>query len=74
MTPIFLPSAQPKYDSADQQPRYRDPQLSLFTRHSLNPILSRDNWPYAVNSVFNAGAVRLANGDTLLLCRVEDRR
>ncbi|MGB7169438.1 MAG: glycosidase [Acidobacteriaceae bacterium] len=74
LTPIFLPSAQPKYDSADQQPRYRDPQLSLFTRHSLNPILSRDNWPYAVNSVFNAGAVRLANGDTLLLCRVEDRR
>ncbi|MGC2584216.1 MAG: glycosidase, partial [Acidobacteriaceae bacterium] len=74
LTPILLPSAQPKYDSADQQPRYRDPQLSLFTRHSLNPILSRDNWPYAVNSVFNAGAVRLANGDTLLLCRVEDRR
>ena len=47
--------------------------LSLFTRHSGNPILSRQNWPYAINSVFNAGAVRLADGDTLLLCRVEDR-
>ncbi|MGA8108322.1 MAG: glycosidase [Acidobacteriaceae bacterium] len=46
----------------------------MFTRHFANPILSRDNWPYAVNSVFNAGAVRLADGDTLLLCRVEDRR
>jgi predicted GH43/DUF377 family glycosyl hydrolase len=45
----------------------------LFTRHSGNPILSGRNWPYAVNSVFNAGAARLPDGDTLLLCRVEDR-
>ena len=42
-------------------------------RYSGNPILTRQNWPYAINSVFNAGAVRLFNGDTLLLCRVEDR-
>ena len=47
--------------------------LPLFTRYSGNPILSGQNWPYAVNSVFNAGAVRLPDGDTLLLCRVEDR-
>jgi beta-1,2-mannobiose phosphorylase / 1,2-beta-oligomannan phosphorylase len=45
----------------------------LFTRYSGNPILSRKNWPYPVNSVFNAGAVRLDDGDTLLLCRVESR-
>jgi len=45
----------------------------LFTRYSRNPILSRENWPYPVNSVFNAGAVRLDDGDTLLLCRVESR-
>jgi predicted GH43/DUF377 family glycosyl hydrolase len=45
----------------------------LFTRHAGNPLLSRENWPYRINSVFNAGAVRLADGDTLLLCRVEDR-
>jgi predicted GH43/DUF377 family glycosyl hydrolase len=48
-------------------------ELSLFTRHSGNPILSRENWPYPINSVFNAGAVQLSDGDTLLLCRVEDR-
>jgi predicted GH43/DUF377 family glycosyl hydrolase len=52
----------------------KDTQKSLFTRYTGNPILSRDNWPYPVNSVFNAAAVRLADGDTLLLCRVEDRR
>jgi predicted GH43/DUF377 family glycosyl hydrolase len=45
----------------------------LFTRFSANPILSRENWPYPINSVFNAGAVLLPDGDTLLLCRVEDR-
>jgi predicted GH43/DUF377 family glycosyl hydrolase len=45
----------------------------LFTRYSGNPILFRDIWPYSINSVFNAGAVRLADGDTLLFCRVEDR-
>jgi predicted GH43/DUF377 family glycosyl hydrolase len=47
--------------------------LPLLTRYSGNPILSGQDWPYPVNSVFNAGAVRLADGDTLLLCRVEDR-
>jgi beta-1,2-mannobiose phosphorylase / 1,2-beta-oligomannan phosphorylase len=45
----------------------------LFTRCVGNPILTRQNWPYPINSVFNAGAVRLPGGDTLLLCRVEDR-
>ena len=48
--------------------------IPLFIRHADNPILSRENWPYPINSVFNAGVVRLADGDTLLLCRVEDRR
>jgi len=45
----------------------------LFTRHSSNPLLTRENWPYPINSVMNAGAVLLPDGDTLLLCRVEDR-
>ena len=49
-------------------------EMPLLKRHSHNPILSREHWPYPINSVFNAGAVRLADGDTLLLCRVEDRR
>jgi len=51
-----------------------DAEASLFTRYSGNPILSRRDWPYPINSVFNAGAVKLADGDTLLLCRIEDRR
>ena len=45
----------------------------LLKRHPTNPILTSAHWPYAVNSVFNAGAVRLASGRTLLLCRVEER-
>ena len=32
------------------------------------------DWPYPAHSVFNAGATRLRDGTTLLLCRVEDRR
>jgi len=46
----------------------------LFTRYANNPILSREQWTYPINSVLNAGAVLLPDGDTLLLCRVEDRR
>jgi predicted GH43/DUF377 family glycosyl hydrolase len=49
------------------------PDTPLLERYGGNPILSRDNWPYPINSVFNAGAVLLSNGETLLLCRVEDR-
>lgn len=46
----------------------------LFHRNKLNPILRADNWPYPINSVFNAGAALMSDGTTLLLCRVEDRR
>ena len=46
----------------------------LFGQHPSNPILTALNWPYPVHSVFNPGATRLADGTTLLLCRVEDRR
>jgi beta-1,2-mannobiose phosphorylase / 1,2-beta-oligomannan phosphorylase len=47
---------------------------TLFNRHPANPILTAKDWPYPINSVFNAGATLLADGTTLLLCRVEDRR
>jgi predicted GH43/DUF377 family glycosyl hydrolase len=47
---------------------------TLFQRHPANPILTAANWPYPAHTVFNAGATRLADGTTLLLCRVEDRR
>src|ERR1700734_4260079 len=46
----------------------------LLLRHPANPILTSKYWPYSINSVFNAGATLLADGTTLLLCRVEDRR
>jgi len=46
----------------------------LFLRHPDNPILTAADWPYAANSVFNPGAVRLESGETVLLVRVEDRR
>jgi predicted GH43/DUF377 family glycosyl hydrolase len=47
---------------------------TLFHRYATNPILSGKDWPYSMNSVFNAGATLLPDGSTLLLCRVEDRR
>src|ERR1700680_1295014 len=46
----------------------------LLLRYPTNPILSSKDWPYPINSVFNAGATLLADGTTLLLCRIEDRR
>ena len=47
---------------------------TLFRRHPTNPILTAAMWPYPAHTVFNAGATRLRDGTTLLLCRVEDRR
>jgi predicted GH43/DUF377 family glycosyl hydrolase len=46
----------------------------IFHRHDRNPLLTAADWPYPANSVFNPGATLLADGSTLLLCRVEDRR
>jgi predicted GH43/DUF377 family glycosyl hydrolase len=45
----------------------------LFQRHKRNPILTADDWPYPVNTVFNPGVALMPDGTTLLLCRVEDR-
>jgi len=45
----------------------------LFRRHPNNPILSVEDWPYNVNSVFNAAAAEVG-GQILLLVRVEDFR
>lgn len=46
---------------------------SLFRRYEGNPILTRRDWPYPANAVFNPGTVE-SGGRTLLLCRVEDLR
>lgn len=45
----------------------------LFERHALNPILTADDWPYPANAVFNPAAV-VADGETVILARVEDLR
>jgi predicted GH43/DUF377 family glycosyl hydrolase len=45
----------------------------LFLRHPGNPLLEPAGWPYTVNAVMNAGATLVGN-ETVLLCRVEDRR
>ena len=74
MNSIMLPATSPEPLTEEQQDLQRRAGESLFTRHPGNPILSRKDWPYPVNSVFNAGATQLPDGDTLLLCRVEDRR
>ena len=73
MNPLIQTAASPEADAVEQPKPGACADLPLFTRYSGNPILSRQNWPYPINSVFNAGAARLPGGDTLLLCRVEDR-
>jgi predicted GH43/DUF377 family glycosyl hydrolase len=74
LTSILLPAAHPERTTTELRDLNHSTEKSLFTRHSGNPILTRDQWHYPVNSVFNAGAALLPDGDTLLLCRVEDRR
>jgi len=62
-------------DTRDRQVR-EDLALSphkLLTRYEGNPLLVGRDWPYTVNTVFNAGAARLPSGETILLCRVEER-
>lgn len=44
----------------------------LLTKSALNPILTGVQWPYRVNTVMNAAAATV-DGETVLLCRVEDR-
>jgi predicted GH43/DUF377 family glycosyl hydrolase len=72
LNPLTLPEAFSKA-IAPEPKQSACGEHALLTRSASNPILTRQNWPYAINSVFNAGAVRLPDGDTLLLCRVEDR-
>lgn len=42
----------------------------LFQRHSGNPILTAEDWPYPANAVFNPAAAQI-DGSTILLVRVE---
>lgn len=55
-------------------PRSSGPGSSeLFIRSSANPLLTPSRWPYQINAVMNAGATTVGD-ETVLLCRVEDRR
>lgn len=47
--------------------------VNLFRKYPQNPILTRNDWPYPINSVMNPGAIKCGD-DYLLLCRVEDLR
>ncbi len=49
-------------------------QGALLHRHPANPILTAEEWPYPVHTVFNPGATLLKDGRTLLMCRCEDHR
>ena len=46
---------------------------TLFRRYEGNPILTNENWPYPINSVFNPAAINF-NGGVMLLNRVEELR
>jgi predicted GH43/DUF377 family glycosyl hydrolase len=46
---------------------------ALFERARGNPLLTPERWPYRINAVMNAGATMVGD-QTVLLCRVEDRR
>lgn len=48
--------------------------MRLFNRFPNNPVLKPEDWPYPINSVFNPGVIRVADGKTVLLCRCEDFR
>ena len=39
-------------------------------KYSHNPVITKENVPFKVNSIFNPGAVKF-NGQYLLLCRIE---
>jgi predicted GH43/DUF377 family glycosyl hydrolase len=73
LNPTILPAELPDSIALEQAKLQACVDQPLFARYPGNPILSRKDWPYPINSVFNAGAVLLPDGDTLLLCRVEDR-
>jgi predicted GH43/DUF377 family glycosyl hydrolase len=73
LNPVTTPNGLPESIALEEANPKARPDMSLFTRHPGNPILSRKDWKYPINSVLNAGAVLLPDGDTLLLCRVEDR-
>ena len=72
---LFEPKHSPAVALEFNEPGHPKPgacaDIPLFTRYSGNPILSRENWPYPINSVFNAGAVQLSGRE--LCCFAESK-
>ena len=73
MNPNNVSDKSPESIAPEQAKLKACADLPLLMRYSGNPLLSRKDWPYPINCVLNSAAVRLADGDTLLLCRIEDR-
>lgn len=63
--------AEPTAAGVDQPGTVAIPDL--FRRSPANPVLSAADWPYPVAAVFNPAAAQV-DGETVLVCRVEDRR
>ena len=58
LNPLIAPADIASLSSQNSASWKHCADLPLFTRYSGNPILSGQDWPYPINSVFNAGAVR----------------
>lgn len=52
---------------------WRPGEQRIFHRAVTNPLLTAQDWPYPVNAVFNPAATT-HEGQTILVCRVEDFR
>jgi len=67
------PSAAGSQLAATERHRPGQQVAGLFRRSPHNPVLNPADWPYPVNTVFNPAAAQV-DGQTVLVCRVEDRR
>jgi hypothetical protein len=59
LNPLIDQAALPETGALEHPKSGTSAELPLFTRFSGNPILTREEWPYPINSVFNAGAALL---------------
>ena len=50
---------------------YPKDKENIVVRYSGNPILTKDDVPAAAKGVFNSGCIKVAEGEYVMLCRVE---
>lgn len=60
------------YSTRQRAPAATAVATELFARSPANPLLTAADWPYQITAVFNPAAA-IVDGETVLLCRVEDR-